>query len=50
MPTRILRSETGFHPLEAFGSVAAFSKPGMGFSAAWADAFSPSAAAPRPMV
>src|SRR5262245_51167597 len=39
MPNRIFRSETGFHPLEAFGFCAAFSKPGMAFCCAyiWGD-------------
>src|SRR5215472_18865633 len=35
MPTRILRSETGFQPLEAFGFSGAFSKPGMAFCCAY---------------
>src|SRR5437773_2042839 len=48
MPNRIFRSETGFHPLEAFGSFGAFSKPGMAFWAAYARG-SPSAAAAMPI-
>src|SRR6185503_12914515 len=43
MPNRIFRSETGFHPLEALASFAAFSKPAMGFCCAYARG-SPSAA------
>src|SRR5271157_297437 len=50
MPTRSLRSETGFQSFVAFGSSGARSKPGIGFSwdrAAWGR---PAAAAPSPSV